>query len=111
MQDFELELPGYLNNFKIVENLKRVLLRSGTEYIAENLRRCYGELVRLDIIPDGELTILDAWLQDVRAFRDSLALTGQTSGLGALGVALANEACVSPTELQAVTDDGSEWRG
>ncbi len=106
MKDFELELPGYLNNFKIVENLKCVPLRSGIEHIAENLRLCYGELVRSEIIPDGELTILDAWLQDVRA-----ALAGQTGGLGALAAALVNEAWVSPTEPQGVTVDGSGWGG
>jgi hypothetical protein len=67
MKDFELELPGYLNNFKIVESLTRLPLRRGSEHIAENLRLCYRELVRLAVIPEGELTILDAWLQDVRA--------------------------------------------
>jgi len=64
MRDFADEVPGYLHNRKIAENLERLRLSPGLENIGESLIRCYEELVRLTVIGAEEMPLLRAWLQD-----------------------------------------------
>lgn len=65
MRDFRDELPGYLHNDNIREILESLTLRLGTEQMPDNLRTCYQALVSASIIPEAELPLLDAWLQDL----------------------------------------------
>lgn len=63
MSDFVLELPGYLHNQKIVDALGSLNLGSD---VFENMRACYGEMVRLEFLCDPEMMALDAWIEDVK---------------------------------------------
>lgn len=65
MRDFADEIPGYLNNEAIREVLEGTALTAGAGEIPDNLRRCYRSLVRLGVIAEQELFLLDAWLQDL----------------------------------------------
>jgi len=69
IRDFEDEVPGYLHNRRIVEALGALNLRSGAEKVSENLRTCYEELVRIAVIPERELQLVDAWLEDLADIR------------------------------------------
>jgi hypothetical protein len=64
MADFEAEIPGYRNNRWMVETLGALTL---TRNIPQNLRTCYGSLVRLGLIDAKELPLLEAWLEDLDA--------------------------------------------
>lgn len=65
MRDFNDEVPGYQLNNRIAEILEATVLVSGPNHVAENLRRCYSELIRHQIFPETELTLVDAWLKDL----------------------------------------------
>jgi hypothetical protein len=66
MRDFADEVPGYLNNKKIVEALAGLKLESGREKIGDNLRICYDKLVTMGVIGQDELALLNAWLGDLQ---------------------------------------------
>jgi hypothetical protein len=65
MRDFEDEVPGYLHNRRIVQALEPLNLRSGVEGVSQNLGTCYEELVRIEAVPEKELKLVDAWLEDL----------------------------------------------
>ncbi len=65
LRDFEDEVPGYLQNHKIVQALGSLKLRSGLDGVSQNLHSCYKELVRIGVIPEKEMVLVDAWLEDV----------------------------------------------
>ena len=65
MADFAQEIPGYVNNRAIGDALAALTLAPGLDHLGENLRRCYAELVKMDLVGDAELDLLDAWLADV----------------------------------------------
>jgi hypothetical protein len=66
MQDFADETPGYINNRSICAALGELDLRPGIEGLAENLERCYRCLVSHGWLAEQELTLLEAWLEDLR---------------------------------------------
>lgn len=65
MRDFQDELPGYLNNRRICEAFAQLQLPSGVAHLTENLRACYEQLVRMDLLDSRELTLIDAWIEDL----------------------------------------------
>jgi hypothetical protein len=65
MRDFQDEISGYLNNRIIAERFTDLALEPGIENIPENLRRCYQELAKLELVEARELALLDAWLSDI----------------------------------------------
>ena len=65
MNDFREELPGYLNNTRVCEVLGELPLQSGLDKINDNLRSCYEALVKLNVIDQRELPLLDAWISDL----------------------------------------------
>lgn len=65
LRDFEQEVPGYLQNHKIVQTLTALSLTSGPGNVADNLMRCYEALVAKSFIPDDELPLVKAWLADL----------------------------------------------
>lgn len=67
MRDFQDEIPGYLNNSAIGQILERLDLKAGSEHLGDNLRISYQELIKLGLIDQRELVLLDAWLRDVAA--------------------------------------------
>ena len=65
MRDFADEVPGYLHNRAIGDRLQALKLTAGAENIAENLIRCYEELVRLGVVDAKEIPLVKAWAQDI----------------------------------------------
>jgi hypothetical protein len=65
LRDFKDEVPGYLNNAAICDALAKLPLRSGVEYIGENLLACYETLVSMALIDRQELRLVEAWLADL----------------------------------------------
>ncbi len=68
IRDFADEIPGYLNNARIMELLSNINLLDGPEHIVLNMRLCYERLVEAEIIPKTELHLLDLWLKDIEQF-------------------------------------------
>ena len=66
IKDFEDEISGYLNNAKIMQCLNDLPLQEGVAHIHENLRMCYEELVRLGLVDEKELALVDLWIQDLK---------------------------------------------
>lgn len=69
MRDFELEVPGYLNNEKIRTSLSALTLQPGEINIGANLHRCYEALVDIDVVPGKEMALVEAWLADIESVR------------------------------------------
>jgi len=65
MRDFADEVSGYLNNRKIGERLDALKLAPGTDRLGENLILCYEELVRMELIPEKEMPLVQAWVADL----------------------------------------------
>ncbi len=65
LRDFEQEIPGYLNNARIMEALLETDLCSDEQSIFENLMRLYETLVHGRWIEEKELHLLEAWIDDL----------------------------------------------
>jgi hypothetical protein len=63
IRDFADEVPGYLNNMKIVEILTGLGLPGEAEKTGENLWKCYDALVRAGIVPEKEMGLVELWLK------------------------------------------------
>jgi hypothetical protein len=72
MRDFADEVPGYLHNDRIRQALDDTSLEGGVENLATDLRRCYGTLVSLQVVGQGEEALLDAWIADLSSIRESV---------------------------------------
>lgn len=67
LKDFHDEIPGYLNNYKIVNTLQGLELKSGELNIYENLITCYAALIKLGVVEEKEMELVQAWCKDVKA--------------------------------------------
>jgi hypothetical protein len=67
LRDFQDEVPGYLNNARIAERLTGLRLAPGPGAVADNLLRCYEDLVAGGILPREELALVRAWVEDLAA--------------------------------------------
>lgn len=67
LKDFNDEISGYLNNSIICKELSEIDILKGKEHIGENLRRCYIAMIRLGLVQQGEMLLLDAWLSDINS--------------------------------------------
>jgi hypothetical protein len=65
MRDFRDEVPGYLNNAAIAEALDKLSLQPGLDKLGDNLRACYEQLVRMELVGNQELDLLEAWIADL----------------------------------------------
>jgi len=65
--DFAKEVPGYLGNRKLAGVLAGLQLAPGRDTVAENLRTCYRALVEAGLFPPEELTLVDAFVADLRS--------------------------------------------
>ncbi len=66
MLDFNDEIPGYLNNQKIKDLLEGAKLKDGKENLYDNLLICYNEFVRVGLVLEDELRLLNAWIEDLK---------------------------------------------
>ena len=80
MKDFRDEIPGYLHNETIARILEALPLKPGSSEIANNLAKCYEALVEAELFPNKELSLLDAWLDDLTAARHSGSKKTRTRG-------------------------------
>ncbi|HEX8464958.1 MAG TPA: STELLO glycosyltransferase family protein [Abditibacterium sp.] len=71
IRDFKDEVPGYLDNMRILDILNALSLSSEPSKAGENLRGCYEALVAAEIVPEAELPLIDAWLSDLSAMKSS----------------------------------------
>ena len=65
MDDFALEVPGYLHNNRIRGVLEDLPLAGGVGNLTANLRKCYEALVAMDVVGSGEMALLGAWSADI----------------------------------------------
>lgn len=66
MRDFADEVPGYLNNERICEELAKLSIQAGTDRITQNLEQCYDRLVAIGAVQYNELELLNSWIEDLR---------------------------------------------
>ena len=66
MQDFEQEVPMYLNNKKIFLVLSKLSLKKGEKNYLINLLKCYKALVEKKFISRKELKYLNLWIKDIK---------------------------------------------
>ena len=64
LKDFQDEIPGYLNNSKIMEELINLNLSSSKDSIFDNMRKCYAKLAELNLIGSEEMSLLALWRKD-----------------------------------------------
>lgn len=69
MKDFQDEIPGYLGNSELIKQLNQVKLKPGIDNIGSNLKLCYECLVEKNFFPEDELTLVKAWVEDVKLAR------------------------------------------
>jgi hypothetical protein len=62
IRDFADEIPGYLNNTKIIEILTALSLSSNPAKTGDNVWKCYDALVGAGIVPQKELRLVELWL-------------------------------------------------
>ena len=67
MADFRAELVGYENNLKIMESLVQLEISANPAQIGDSLLSCYEALIRLSLVEKSELSLLQAWLDDLRS--------------------------------------------
>ena len=65
IRDFREELPGYLNNPRIVEILEGLSLSSDPAQCAQNLGACYEALITAEIVPSPELELVTLWIDSL----------------------------------------------
>jgi hypothetical protein len=66
MKDFEDEISGYVSNLNICKELQDLNLKSGIENIYDNLVSCYQKLIDINVIGKDEMTLLKAWISDLK---------------------------------------------
>ncbi len=64
--DFNDEIPGYLNNTRIVKALAGLPLADGPAAIGGNLLLCYRKLAELGVLGEQEIPLVEAWLADCK---------------------------------------------
>ena len=69
MRDFRDEVPGYLNNSALCEALDRLDLKAGVSNLNSNLLICYEQMVRMGLVGEEELDLLNAWTRDIEQHR------------------------------------------
>jgi hypothetical protein len=70
LKDFEDEIPGYLQNSKIIAILESLSLGSSPDDVSGNMRSCYQALADKGILPEKEMTLVDAWVKDIAVIRE-----------------------------------------
>lgn len=65
IRDFEDEISGYLANARIMDTLSKLDLSSERADVGNNLYACYEALVSIGVVPERELPLLRAWLDDL----------------------------------------------
>jgi hypothetical protein len=67
MQDFAEEVPGYLHNERICEELMKLPIKGGRQNLTADLSLCYEILVDKGWLKEAELDLLRAWIEDLES--------------------------------------------
>ncbi len=67
MRDFADEVPGYLKNREIANQLEALTLQPGAGAVTNNLTACYEALIAQGHLPSDELELVRAWLEDLKS--------------------------------------------
>lgn len=70
VKDFSDEISGYLNNGRICKRLEQLSLKPGAAHIKENMIRCYEAFIEEKLVDEKELSLLDAWFNDLKKIND-----------------------------------------
>ena len=73
-RDFADEIPGYLDNARIMELLCSTKLSENPKQIGQNMRICYEQLVEAKIVGQNELHFVDLWLKDIKQFSKNIEM-------------------------------------
>lgn len=65
LRDFADEIPGYLNNRRIANELQSLTIKAGIHNLGRNMLICYERLVEIGLIDKKELALIEAWLSDL----------------------------------------------
>ena len=65
MKDFEDEIPGYLNNAKICNELGNLNIKGGKENMLDDLLTCYDMLTGKGFVGKEEDALVRAWCEDI----------------------------------------------
>jgi hypothetical protein len=68
LKDFEDEIPGYLNNTKICNELSKLDILGGKENMLDDLIKCYDMLTSKGFVGIEEMDLVRAWANDVRKY-------------------------------------------
>jgi hypothetical protein len=63
LHDFKDEIPFYLNATRCIEIIEDSVQKGNS--IQDNLQEVYHALIKKEIVPNQEMQLLEAWLQDV----------------------------------------------
>jgi len=64
LKDFQDEVLGYLYNGEICNELQNLHLKSGNEFIFDNMIKCYEAFIDHELITPEELKLLNDWIED-----------------------------------------------
>lgn len=68
-KDFDDEIPGYRLNDKIAKILQQTQLDGkGWEGMTSNLKTCYEALIREEIFPKEEMSLVAEWVSILESF-------------------------------------------
>ena len=65
LKDFEDEIPGYLNNFKICSELSNLNIKGGKDNMLDDLLTCYDMLTGKGFVGKEEDVLVRAWCDDI----------------------------------------------
>lgn len=65
LKDFEDEIPGYLNNSKICQELSNLNIKGGKQNMLDDLLTCYDMLTSKGFVGKEEDALVRAWCDDI----------------------------------------------
>ena len=65
LKDFEDEIPGYLNNYKICSELAELNIKGGKENMLDDLLTCYDMLTGKGFVGKEEDSLVRTWCEDI----------------------------------------------
>lgn len=65
LKDFSDEVPGYLNNARLCQELADLDILKGSDNTTSNMMKCYQAFIKLGLISSKETKLLNAWFSDV----------------------------------------------
>ncbi len=67
LKDFESEIPVYLHSEQVIDIATETLQTISADNLTEQMVAVYKALHAAQIVPEEELKLLDAWVEDLRA--------------------------------------------